>query len=170
MINSIWSALKAQHFVYMISKNLIILKAAVLTLYCWCSPQKGFLDQKTFVWAKIISRVEELEILILNFTVYLWNIAIGWNLFHEPFVMCPSFCKEPQSAILFLILNKRFMSLIDRLLKQCLCRKNESVGIKINCNLNMTDYKEMEAEWGPSVTTVFNTLEPRIPVIYFKQE
>ena len=129
MINSIWSALKAKHFVYMISKNLINLKTAVLTLHCWCSPQKSFLGQKTFVWAKFISRVQELESFIMKFIVYLWNLAIGWNLFHERFVLCPSFCKEHQSANLFLILNKRFLSLIYRFLKQCLCLKNESVGI-----------------------------------------
>ena len=59
---------------------------------------------------------------------------------------------------------------MDSVLKQCLCHKIESVGIKINNFLNLTDYKEMEAEWGLSVITVSSTVEPKIQVIYFRQE
>ena len=105
MNNSVWSTSKALHFVFMISKTLIFLKTAVLTLHCWSSPQKSSLGQETCVWAKIISRVEELESFILNFTVYLWNLTNGWNLFHKCFDLCPGFCKEPFSAIIFLVVK-----------------------------------------------------------------
>ena len=142
MINSLWSTLKALHFGYMISKSQFFHKTALLTLPCWSSPQKGFLGQKTFVWAKIISRVEEAESFKINFIVYLLNLTIGWNLLHKCFVLCPSFCKEPRSAVIFLILNKRFTSFMDWALKQCLCRKIESVRIKTNNNLNLTDSKK----------------------------
>ena len=105
-------------------KNQLFLKTAVLTLLCWFSPQKDALGEGTVVWTKIISRVEELESHQLNlyWIVYLWNRAIGWNLFHKRFVLSLSFCKEPHYAIIFLFIKKCFMCLIDRVLKQCSCR------------------------------------------------
>ena len=72
MIKSIWSTLNALHFVFTISKIIMFLKTDISTSHCLCSPQKSFfLGQETFVWAKISSRVEDLEGFILNFTVYL---------------------------------------------------------------------------------------------------
>ena len=159
------TALKA-----LISKTLMVLKIATLTIRFWCSNQKSLLCQQKIVWAKIIRRVEELESLILNFTVFLRNLTNGWKLFHKSFVLWPSFYKDPFFVKIFLILKKRFMRSIVRVLKQCICQKIESVRIKINNNLNLTHYKEMEAEWGLSVVTVSNTVEPRIPVIYDRQE
>ena len=154
----------------LISKNLMVLKTAILTLHFCCSPQKKFLGQQTFVWAKIFRRIEELESFILNFTVYLRNLTNGWNLFHKSCFLCPSFCKEPLFLKIFLILKKCFMSLIDRVLKKCICHKIESVWIKINNNLNLTHYKEMDAERGPSVITVSNTVEHKFPVVFFEQQ
>ena len=154
----------------LISKNLLVLITAILTLHFWCSPQTNFLGQQKFVWAIIIRTVEELESFILNFTINLRNLTNGWNLFHKSFFLCPSFCKEPLLLIFFLIQKNGFMSSIDRFLKQCICQKIESVWIKINNNLNLTHYKEMEAEWGLSVITVSNTVELRFPVIFFRQE
>ena len=154
----------------LISKNLMVLNTAILTLHFWCSPQKNFLGQQTFVWAKIFRRVEELENFIINFTVYLRKLTNGWNLFHKSFFLCPSSCKEPLFLKIFLILKKCFMSSIDRVLNQCICHKIELVRIKINNNLNLTHYKEMEAEGGPSVIIVSNTVELRFPVIFFEQQ
>ena len=154
----------------LISKKLMVLKTAILKLHFWCSPKINFLGQQTFVWAKIFRSVEELESFILKFTVYLRNLTNAWNLFHKSLFLCPSFCKESLFLKIFLILKKCFMSSIDRVLKQCICHKIELVRIKINNNLNLTHYKEMEAEGGPSVITVSNTVEPRFPIISFEQQ
>ena len=107
----------------LISKNLMLLKTAILTLHFWCSPQKNILGQQKLVWAKIFRRVEELENFIINFTVYLRKLTNGWNLFHKSFFLCPSFCKESLFLKIFLILKKCFMSSIDRVLKLCVCQK-----------------------------------------------
>ena len=141
-----------------------------MTLHFWCSPQQNFLGQQKCIWAIIIRTVEELESFILNFTIKLRNLTNGWNLFHKSFFLCPSFCKEPLFLKTFLILKKFSMSSIDKVLKKCICHKIESVWIKINNNLNLPHYKQMDAERGPSVITVSNTVEPSFPVIFFRQE
>ena len=165
MIYSIWSTLKTLHFVYMISKIKCFLKQMF-----WCVSVGVHL--KKVLWLR--NHLSELK---SSAELKSWKV-LYWTLLYfcetkQTAGICsinnfsvPSFRKETHSTFIFLIINKRFMSLIDRLLKQCLCRKTESVGSEINSNLNLTDYKEMEAEWGPSVITVSSTLEPRIPVIF----
>ena len=118
---------------------------------------------------KPISRVEELEKFILNFTVYMKKLTNGWKFLQKCFILCPSFFGSPFLKPLPNY-TRGFMSAIDGVLKQCLSRKIESVRIKMNNNLSLRDKIKMEAERGPSVITVSKMVECSVPVICFMQE